>query len=167
MEEKVKLDVDGFWKRLMGVTVILTVFIGLVSGGFLAVHNLVTGPYCNCGSSLLLTVIATSVTGVIVGISIYYYLSGSFQAQKKDIREKALKTVRFLPKEQRKIMNYLIDESGEALQKDIVEETDLGKVKVSRTLKKMKKRGLIEREENGMSKRVEVIDDFADLLVKH
>jgi len=166
MEEKVSLDIDCFWKRLIGVTVILTVFIGLVSGGFLAVHSFVTGPYCNCGSSLLLTVIAMSVTGVIVGISIYYYLSGSFQAQRQDIREKALKTVRFLPKEQRKIMDYLIDGSGEALQKDIVEETDLGKVKVSRTLKKMEKRGLIEREENGMSKRVVVIDDFKDVLVE-
>ena len=164
MEEKVNLDVNGFWKRLIGVTVILTVFIGLVSGGFLVIHSFVTGPYCNCGSSLLLTVIAMSVTGVIVGISIYYYLSGSFQAQRQDIREKALKTVRFLPSEQRKIMDYLIDESGEALQKDIVEATDLGKVKISRTLKKMEKRGLIEREENGMSKKVEVIEEFRDIL---
>ena len=50
--------------------------------------------------------------------------------------------------------------------KDIVEETDLGKVKVSRTLKKMEKRGLIEREENGMSKKVEVIEEFQDILAE-
>ena len=166
MEEKVNLDVEGFWKRLIGITVILTVFIGLVSGGFLAVHRFVTGPYCNCVSSLLLTVIAMSVTGVIVGISIYYYLSGSFKAQRQDIREKALKTVRFLPKEQREIMNYLIDERGEALQKDIVEETELGKVKVSRMLKKMETRGIIEREENGMSKKVDVVGDLRDILTE-
>ena len=166
MGEKVNLDVAGFWKRLIGITLILTFFIGLVSGGFLTVHSFVTGPNCNCGSSLLLTVIVMSVTGVIVGISIYYYLIGSFQAERKDIREKALKTVRFLPSEQRKIMKYLIDERGEALQKDIVEDTDLGKVKISRTLKKMEKRGLIEREENGMSKKVEVIEEFQDILAE-
>jgi len=165
MAETVNLDVNGFWKRLTGITVLLTVFIGLVSGGFLTVHSLVTRSYCDCSFSLLLTVTAMSITGVIVGISIYYYLSGSFQAQTKNIRENALKTVRFLPSEQRKIMNYLIDESGEALQKDIVEETDLGKVKVSRSLKKMEKRGIVKREENGMSKTVEVINDFRDVLV--
>jgi len=166
MKEKVKLDVDGFWKRLIGVTIILSVFLGLVSGGFLVVHSFVTGPYCNCGSSLLLTVIAMSITGVIVGISIYYYLSGSFQAQRQGIRENALKTVRFLPKDQKKIMDYLIDESGEVLQKDVVEDTDLGKVKVSRTLKKMENRDIIEREENEISNKVEVIGEFKDILAE-
>jgi len=160
----VTIDLDGFFKRLIGITVILTVFIVLVSGVFLAVHSFVTCPDCSCGPSLLLTVIAVSLTGVIVGISIYYYLSGSFQAERKDVQKKALKTVRFLPSDQQDIMNCLISESGEALQKDIVKDTDLGKVKVSRTLKKMEKRSLVCREENGMSKNVKLKGEFKDFL---
>ncbi len=160
------LDLNGFWKRLVGVITILTAFMILVTGGFLTVHSLVTGPYCDCGDSLLLTVVGMSLTGVIVGITIYYYLSGSFRTEKEDLREKALKTTRFLPEEQRSILNFLIDREGVSLQKEIVEGTDLGKVKVSRTLKKMEKRKIVEREENGMSKKVEVAGDLRDIMAE-
>lgn len=142
----------------------MALYIISITGGFIFVHRTVSGPYCDCGLSLTLTVAAMASSGIIVGIILYYYLSGSFQAEKKSIREKALETARFLPENQRKILEFLVENSGEAMQKDAAEETRMDKVKVSRTLKKMEKRGIVSREENGMSKKMVLEDPFKELL---
>lgn len=164
--QTVQVDESLFRNRFIGVIAILTTFVIMVSGGFLTVHRLVTGPYCDCGLSLLLTVVAMSIAGVIVGITTYYYLHDTLKAKKHGLREKALKTTRFLPEDQRKILELIIDNGGEMLQKEIVENLDLGKVKVSRTLKKMEKRQIIERMSEGMTNNVKLVGDFKEILVE-
>nr|WP_254764154.1 MarR family transcriptional regulator [Natrinema marinum] len=61
--------------------------------------------------------------------------------------EKALEA---LSNNQEIIYELLIEADGELAQRDLVEETDLSKATVSRTLDKLEHQGLVERKRSGM-----------------
>ncbi|ELY63151.1 MarR family transcriptional regulator [Natrinema versiforme JCM 10478] len=59
-------------------------------------------------------------------------------------------TLEKLSNNQETIYAALVEAGGELAQQDLVEETDLSKATVSRTLDKLEYRELVERQRNGM-----------------
>jgi|WetSurMetagenome_2_1015567.scaffolds.fasta_scaffold1023461_1 uncharacterized membrane protein len=70
---------------------------------------------------------------------------------KKITRENYQKIMDGLTKEERTILERLIDSKGTSFQSDIVEKTGFGKVKVTRILDRLEGKGLIERRRRGMT----------------
>ncbi|MBI2151613.1 MarR family transcriptional regulator [Candidatus Woesearchaeota archaeon] len=56
-----------------------------------------------------------------------------------------------LDEEEKKIMNLVLREEGSVYQSDLVKETGLSKVTVTRLLDRLEGRGLIERKRRGMT----------------
>jgi DNA-binding MarR family transcriptional regulator len=56
-----------------------------------------------------------------------------------------------LDEEERKIMDIILRENGSKYQSDLIKETNLTKVKVTRILDKLEGRNLIERKRRGMT----------------
>lgn len=104
-----------------------------------------------------------STTGVIVGMAVYIYMKKSIIPESRS-PEEVRETVRFLPGDQRKIVEALIERDGEISQSELPDETGLSKVKVSRKLKDLERQKIIRREENGMTKNVVMEEKFQDLL---
>lgn len=65
-------------------------------------------------------------------------------------RDRWEETLEKLANNQAAIYERLIEAEGELAQRELVEETDLSKATVSRTLDKLEHRGLVERERDGM-----------------
>jgi uncharacterized membrane protein len=131
---------------------------------FYYVHGLVSAPVCNCSTPLTWIVALISTTGVIVGIAVYIYMKKSIMPETvspEDIQE----TTRFLPKDQRKIVEAIIENEGEISQSELPEETELSKVKVSRKLKDLERQEIVRREENGMTNKVMLGEKFEELLL--
>ncbi len=61
------------------------------------------------------------------------------------------KSLSSLSKEEAKIMNFLIENKGSLLQSEIVEKTNLNKVKITRILDSLETQNLIERKRRGMT----------------
>ncbi|GGL66662.1 helix-turn-helix transcriptional regulator [Halocalculus aciditolerans] len=65
-------------------------------------------------------------------------------------REQWEKTAESLKNNEATVYTLLIEAGGERPQRELVEETDLSKATVSRTLDKLENRGLVERKRSGM-----------------
>ncbi|WP_435066733.1 helix-turn-helix transcriptional regulator [Haloplanus sp. C73] len=66
------------------------------------------------------------------------------------VREQWQETATRLTNNEETLYTRLIEADGELPQRTLVEETDLSKATVSRTLDKLEHRGLLERKRNGM-----------------
>lgn len=60
--------------------------------------------------------------------------------------QKEVKVLPFLNKEEKKIVDIVAKEGGEARQRLLVKETDFSKAKVSRLIKNLKERGVVDTE---------------------
>ncbi|UCD02652.1 MAG: MarR family transcriptional regulator [Candidatus Aenigmatarchaeota archaeon] len=56
-----------------------------------------------------------------------------------------------LDEEGRKVLNAIIDEDGTIFQSQLVEKTELSKVKMTRILDRLEGKGLVERKRRGMT----------------
>ncbi|MBD3262890.1 MarR family transcriptional regulator [Candidatus Woesearchaeota archaeon] len=66
-------------------------------------------------------------------------------------KEKLNKIIKSLKNEEKKIYELLVDSDGAMLQSEIVDNSKLSKVKVTRTLDKLEGKSLIERRRRGMT----------------
>lgn len=71
-------------------------------------------------------------------------------------RERWEETAARLTNNQETIYTALVEAEGTLPQRDLVEQTDLSKATVSRTLDKLEHRGLVERRRNGMGNTVHI-----------
>ncbi|MFO7793704.1 MAG: winged helix-turn-helix transcriptional regulator [Candidatus Nanohaloarchaea archaeon] len=166
MEEKGlrAIDVERFLHSNVKVISFVFVYILLSTAGFYYAHGLVSAPVCNCTLPLTWIVALMSTTGVIVGMAVYIYMKKSIIPESispEEVRE----TIRFLPGDQRKIVEALIERGGEISQSELPDETGLSKVKVSRKLKDLERQKIIHREENGMTNKVVLEEKFEDILL--
>ena len=61
------------------------------------------------------------------------------------------KSLESLDDEEKIIMNLLLENKGNMFQSDIIQKTNLNKVKVTRILDSLESQGLIERKRRGMT----------------
>lgn len=157
---------EDFFPRLFTVLLVIIGFILSVSLIYYYIHqNFMGGSSCSCSIPVYWVLASLSTVGILVGVFVYYYLFQSFMRREDVILSDVRHTLRFLKNGERKVMEFIIDKGGEALQSDVVEGTELNKVKVSRTLSRLEKKGAVRREENGMTKKVEMEERFKELFL--
>ena len=159
-----EVDLQKLLSRNLKVISLILVYIVSSVIVFYYVHGLVSAPVCNCSIPLTWIVAIISATGVIVGIAVYVYMKKTVipeTASSEEIQE----TTRFLPKDQRNIVETVVEEEGEISQSELPKKTGLSKVKISRKLKDLERQKILRREENGMTKKVMLGEDFEELLL--
>lgn len=75
---------------------------------------------------------------------------GNGNKQELDEEEKK-KKMENLDEEESKLMSIVLREQGSAYQSDLIKETNLSKVAVTRLLDRLEGKGLIERKRRGMT----------------
>jgi predicted HTH transcriptional regulator len=85
---------------------------------------------------------------IIIGIILIGFTYFRFFYSKKDYSKN-------LFKEEKQIVNYLY-KKGECWTKEIVRDLDISKVKLSRKLRNLEERGLIQREPHGNENRIKL-----------
>jgi uncharacterized membrane protein len=101
------------------------------------------------GLSFVQLLVATTFTAIITGFGIYRYLYPRIKKPKEVI-------LSVLDEYERKVIQILASKGGEAKQKTIVKETNLSKAKVSRIVKSLSERGLIEVQRIGRTNRLKL-----------
>ncbi|MCJ7450485.1 MAG: HTH domain-containing protein [Candidatus Nanohaloarchaeota archaeon QJJ-9] len=164
MPENGEINVENFLHSHLKVIIFILIYILASAIAFYYLHKAVSGSVCNCTVSLTWIVALMSATGVVVGIGVYIYMKNTLipeTASNKEIQE----TVRFLPEDQRKIIETLISSEGKISQSRLPEKTDLSKVKISRKLKELERKGIVKKEKSGMTNTVYLQEKFQKILI--
>lgn len=108
-------------------------------------------------------IISYSLMGllVLVGLFMMFFMKDEKQVikeiHKEVVKENGLneeerkEKLNNLDEEERSIMNIVLREDGSVYQSDLIKETGISKVKVSRILDRLEGKGLIERKRRGMT----------------
>ena len=115
---------------------------------------------------ILLTDIIPLLTGlgIMAGVGTFYYMSGKV-VQKDVLLKKNTETIlRFLSREERLVVNKLVEGKGRALQSEITRIPELGKVKSHRIIGRLIERGVLEKEDFGKTNMVRLSKDVMEGL---
>jgi uncharacterized membrane protein len=152
-------------KPLLLIFGILTFFIFAISFSvFYTTENFSTS--CGCRLPPWIIIVAISSLGLFVGIITYYILSVSFLKEKKDIRKNVLDLLSILEKDEEEVIRNFIKNNGETNQSLLSKELKLNKVKVSRIISKIEKKGIIKKEKNGMTNKLILRKELKDIFDK-
>lgn len=119
------------------------------------------GPSCSMYKTLSLqTWVSFAIALVIFFIGLFLILSKEHEKivikkikptldiSPKEFNKESLKN---LDKEELEVMNLILKNKGSIFQSEIVNQTTLGKVKITRILDSLESQGLIERKRRGMT----------------
>ena len=85
---------------------------------------------------------------LLIGLYIAFFMKDK---PKESITETKKINLENLDEEERKVVNILQREKGSIYQSDLIKETSLTKVRVTRILDKLEGKGLVERKRRGMT----------------
>lgn len=129
---------------------LLTGFVFIVAFSVYYVSDAINqGDVCGCVIPIPLMLLLLSSLGVFVGSLSYYFLASRFSRKEREHSQEVHQTLRFLEREDRKIVQILIKAKKEVPQYELVKESELDKVKVSRLLHKLEIMGVIKKEDKG------------------
>ncbi|MEM0465281.1 MAG: winged helix-turn-helix transcriptional regulator [Candidatus Pacearchaeota archaeon] len=142
---------------------IITFFIFIISFiVFYATENF--SPVCGCRLPLWFIVVSTASLGLFVGLITYYIFSNNFM--KERIEKNYLKILDFLDEENREILKLIIKNNGEINQSYLTKSIGINKVKVSRIVSKMIKKGILQKEKRGMTNKLILNKDLKEFFIK-
>lgn len=148
---------------VIGISVFIGIIILIFNTGLKDVINATCthGPTCSMYASLnLQTWISIAIAFVVFCIGLFLVLSKENERivikkvkpyAKADVKEFDRKNLKNLDKEEFQIMNLLLANKSSMFQSEIVSQTKLSKVKVTRILDSLEAQGLIERKRRGMT----------------
>lgn len=81
------------------------------------------------------------------------------------MKEGVEETLKFLPENEKKIVEVLVEREGEEYQSKIVDATGFNRAKVSRKISKLVDKGVLKKDESGMSNLIKLEQPFQKLYV--
>ncbi len=154
------MESKSFLRRVILAISLVMGFVFLVSlTVFYIKENYGVAESCTCDIPIYLIIIILSSLGVFVGTFTYYLLTRAFIKDKKTLKSDILKTLDFLNNDEKKIMEAIIHNSGKIPQNRIVELTKIGRVKVSRKLSALERKGILTKEKHGMTNMI-ILSDY-------
>jgi len=148
---------------IIGIAIIILIIIFIFNQGLTSIVNETCshGPSCTMYSTIKTqTYLSLAIVGIILIIGLFFILTK--ENEKIVIKQiKPLKTLepkkfnkdslKNLNEEETKIMNLLLKNKGNLFQSDIIEKTNINKVKMTRILDNLESQNLIERKRRGMT----------------
>jgi uncharacterized membrane protein len=158
--------------RIVGILVIaISVLIGFIIYSFNAAMDDIVNTSCSHGPSCPMwgtidfqTNVSIAIMVFVIIIGLYLVFFGEEQRiitrirkirqqiePRKITKENYQKVMSGMERDEKAILEKVIESQGTILQSDLISRTNINKVKVTRILDKMEGRGLIERRRRGMT----------------
>lgn len=148
---------------LFAVIIVATVFVFVVSIGALYVRSQIEGTIaCGCAFPLELLIPVFASAGVLVGSILFYILSSHKFSEGK--RKDYIPLLKLLEKEQSEVLGIVAKSGGRIAQSRLVDATGYNKVKISRVIKDLEARGIINKRASGITNIIELEPQLKKLL---
>jgi uncharacterized membrane protein len=148
---------------IVGIAILILIVIIIFNQGMTSIVNETCshGPSCTMYTTIKTqTYLSLSVAGLVLVIGLFFIFSKENEKivyrqirplGKIEPKQFDKKSLQNLDKNEAKIMNLLLENKGNMFQSDMIEKTNLNKVKVTRILDSLEAQGLIERKRRGMT----------------
>ncbi len=134
---------------------IITGFIFIVTFSSLYVSDAIkNNNACGCVIPIPFMILILSSLGVFVGSLSYYFIASRYAKEKKVIDKDIQLTLNFLEPSEKTIVKELIKNNSGIKQAELEQRTGFHRVKVHRILKKLLRKGIVEKESIGKIKKV-------------
>lgn len=121
---------------------------------------------CRVQNETTLIIILLSFFGMFVGSLTYYFISEKYEKKITKMHKNANLTLRFLEGEEKKIMQVLLNNKGKTTQSKISKETEISRVKIFRSLKKLENKKIILKKPSGMTNIIELEPELRKILIE-
>ena len=136
---------------------VLSIFVLIVSVTSLYIQTKISsGDTCGCAIPIPLFIPFIASIGLFIGTLIYYIFSPRLDKPKID----SSLFLNFLDGDEKKVFEIVLNKKS-VTQASLVRETKLSKVKVFRVLRKLKRKGLINKEPSGKTNLIELEEEIA------
>ena len=104
------------------------------------------------------------ISGIAIGALVFYFMTNKLDNKKEETKKIVNTLINFLNKDEKKILEFLIDNNGKAFQSEISRLEGIGKLKSHRVLAKLIDRGVIETEKHGKTNIVKLNKQIKETL---
>ncbi len=148
---------------IIGISILIVLIILIFNQGMTSIVNetCTHGPECGMYKTIKTqTYLSFSIAGIVFVIGLFLIFSKENERIiiKKIHPLKSLEPKKFdkkslesLDNEEKDIMNLLLENNSSMYQRDIIEKTNINKVKITRILDSLESQGFIERKRRGMT----------------
>jgi len=120
---------------------------------------------CRVRNEVLISLILSSLFGVFIGSLTYYFISEKYEKKIIRIHKDISATYKFLGEDQRLVLKSIVGDKGKISQTKLVKDTNLSRVRVSRCLKQLEEKEIIEKSKIGMTNKIMLSKDLQDLFL--
>jgi len=148
---------------IVGISILIILIIILFNQGMTSIvdETCSHGPSCTMYTTIKTqTYVSFAIAGFVFIIGLFLIFSKeneriiikkikpTLSFESKKFNKKSLEN---LDQEETRIMNLLLENKGNMFQSDIIQKTNLNKVKITRILDSLEAQGFIERKRRGMT----------------
>ncbi len=103
-------------------------------------------------------------TGIIIGTITYYMMSEKIDKQEKTLKNNTKIILNFLTREEKKVIEKLLENDGKIPQYELSHLPNLNKVKTHRILENLKEKGIIKKERIGKINKIILNEELYKIL---
>ncbi len=145
------------------VTILLTGFVFGVSFSTLYAQTHVSqGQVCSCTLPIPILIPTLSSLGIFVGSIVYYLLFPKIEKYRGKYVKDTRALIDLLTHEEAKLIRMIVENGGKITQSKL--SSELGAVKVHRTLKDLELRGIVDKEPHGKTNMIRLTKKFSKIL---
>ena len=104
--------------------------------------------------------------GVIIGAVVFFFMTSKLEDKKKDVEKIAQTLIQFLNKDEKLVVQKILENDGKAFQSEISRIEGIGKLKSHRIIQRLSDRQVIEIEKHGKTNLIKLSKNIKEVLVK-
>ncbi|MFH1664282.1 MAG: hypothetical protein ABH986_05795 [archaeon] len=106
------------------------------------------------------------LAGILIGAVVFFFMTTKLENKKKELESITHALIRFLSKDEKAIVQKILENDGKIFQSEISRIEGIGKLKSHRILLRLSDRGVIEIEKHGKTNIIRLAKDIKQVLVK-
>jgi uncharacterized membrane protein len=105
------------------------------------------------------------ISGVIIGAIVFFFMSAKLMDKDNNLENVTETLIKFLSKDEKKIVEKIIENEGKVFQSELSRIEGVGKLKSHRILRKLEDRGVIEVEKHGKTNIIKLKKEIKEVLL--
>ncbi|MFA5764155.1 MAG: hypothetical protein WC915_05095 [archaeon] len=106
------------------------------------------------------------ISGVIIGAIVFFFMSVKLEKQNDNLENVTQTLIQFLNKDEKKIVEKIIENDGKIYQSELSRIEGIGKLKSHRIIRRLEERNVIEIEKHGKTNIIKLKKEIKTVLLK-
>jgi hypothetical protein len=103
--------------------------------------------------------------GIAIGAIVFFFMTRKIEDKKNDLEKITSTLIQFLNKDEKKIVEKIIEENGKIYQSELSRIEGIGKLKSHRIIRRLEDRNVIEIEKHGKTNIIKLKKEIKDTLL--